>query len=137
MAEDGNGNIYVGTTQGLAYLDSELTVHLIEDERFGNTYINDMQNGCDGKVYGVTQDGYVFVLENGEVVEFYDFNDSGYGAVSCIQPSVLENGKVYLGLERAVVVMDALSEDWNNGTVIDLGTRMTVNCICELTFLVT
>ena len=50
FAEDGEGNIFIGTTAGVAYVDSSLTVHVIDDERISGDYIGNMRADSEGVI---------------------------------------------------------------------------------------
>ena len=68
IAEDGSGNIYIGTDRGMAFADKELNMKPINDERISNKHIIDLKQGPDGLVYGLEKKGgYVFTLRDGGI----------------------------------------------------------------------
>ncbi|MDE6982019.1 MAG: hypothetical protein K2P60_11565, partial [Lachnospiraceae bacterium] len=63
ISEDGKGNILLGTTQGIAYIDRNMQVGKIDDPRINSSYISKLERDREGNVYGVSLSGDVFVLQ--------------------------------------------------------------------------
>ena len=62
ITEDGDGNIVVGTTKGLAYIDKNGVLQKIDDPRINEKYVCELAPGSNGVLYGVTNDGDFFTL---------------------------------------------------------------------------
>ena len=67
FAEDSTGRVYIGTTSGVAYVNSDMTVRLVDDKRINNERILRLVSDVEGNVFGQTKSGAVFALENGAV----------------------------------------------------------------------
>ena len=94
FAEDPRGNILVGTTQGLCYIDDELKVNKIENGILRTERILKMETGIDGKVYGHTGNGNLFTVENLSVTSVYSSRDLGMAKITTfmIDPYHVGNG---------------------------------------------
>lgn len=99
IAEDASGNIILATTEGMAYIDSNCDLHVIEDSRIEDKFVCRLKTDADGVIYGSTMDGSFFSMENLAVTSFCDGKELGIGEVFCICPDLSEKGKVYLGME--------------------------------------
>ena len=104
LCEDAAGNIIVATTEGMAYVDSDNNLHMIEDPRIENKYVRRLRADADGVIYGSTMDSCFFSMENLELTSFYDGEEIGIGEIYCITPDTNERGKVYLGTGGSEIV---------------------------------
>ncbi|MCR5511490.1 MAG: response regulator [Lachnospiraceae bacterium] len=96
FAEDGSGNVYIATTAGLCYADPSLKIHIVDDVRFNDDRV--FQLNCDpvGRVYGHTQKGYFFRIEHCMVESVHDGNKLGFGKITSVLPDPAHNGKAYI-----------------------------------------
>ena len=78
MAEDGNGLIYIGTAAGVATVDKDLTLRVVEDERLNAVTIRDLRLGGDGLIYGVTAGGDLFAMRDGRKIQHNRLVRSGH-----------------------------------------------------------
>ncbi|MCR5507219.1 MAG: HD domain-containing protein [Lachnospiraceae bacterium] len=98
MAVDGNGNILIGTTQGMCYVDSEKhELYPLNDIKTDQEYITMLNRASDGKVYGLTSGGSVFLCDGLKVEKFYDAEKFGEEPVNTIYPVPDKEGTLYLG----------------------------------------
>ena len=111
LCEDASGNIIVATTEGLAYIDPDKQLHMLDDVRIKEKYIRRLTRDADGMIYGCTMDGYIFAMEQLELIAFYDGHELGIGDVYCIVPDAEKKGMVYLGAESSEIVHGDLFED--------------------------
>jgi len=95
--EDREGNVFIGTTDGIAYVDTDLKLHRLEDDRLENERILRLSIGADGIIYGQTKNGSVFSIESCKIKVFYRGDALGIGKVTTILADSKEPGKVYLG----------------------------------------
>ncbi len=86
ICEDAEGNILIGTTEGLAYVDEDLEFHLINDPQVNSAYITNIMRSCDDRVYGLTKEGAVFEIKNRRVAAYYPPEKFGENRVNCIYP---------------------------------------------------
>ena len=111
LCEDSAGNIIVATTEGMAYIDSDNKLHMIDDPRIKDKYIRRLTADADRVIYGSTMDGCFFSMENLELTSFYNGDELGIGDVYCITPDPYEKGMVYLGTSGS----DIICGDIKNG----------------------
>ena len=103
FAEDSEGRIYIGSTNGISYVDVNMEVRNIDDERLQGKIIEHLFTGADGKVYAGTMDGIVFSLSSGKIDEFYMSTDLGFDSIQTIYPDPLSPGDVYLAAGEDVI----------------------------------
>lgn len=108
FAEDTNGNIYIATTDGVAVVDKDSNISVIEDSRL-SVYVRRLENGADGKVYGLTLNGDVFSLIDGTVSSFYTSKSLGIDKVHALHADPVNPGYVYLGTEGSQIFYGNLS----------------------------
>ena len=105
LCEDGAGNLIVATTEGLAYVDPEGELHVIDDLKTRDKYIRYLKADADGVIYGTTMDNCFFSMDNLQLTSFYNAEELGVGDIFCIVPDPIEKGKVYLGTEGQDIVV--------------------------------
>lgn len=103
FAEGKDKEVYVGTTSGVCYVDSDMAVHVVDDERINEERVLKLESDSAGKIYGQTSEGYLFAIENHEVTEFYASADLGVKKVTTILRDPLNEGKFYFGTTEDVV----------------------------------
>ena len=118
ITEDDQGNILIATTQGLAYVGADdMKVHVIDDPQVNMEYITELLNDGRGNIYGLTQNGNVFEVQNLRIGAFYFAKEFGQELVNCIYPDPDREGIVYIGtadskvmkvdmMERAKIVQE-------------------------------
>lgn len=104
ISEDGKGNILLGTTQGIAYIDRNMQVGKIDDPRINSSYISKLERDGEGNVYGVSLSGDVFVLQELAVEKHFPRREIGNELITSICPTDKEEGDVYLGTEDAGIL---------------------------------
>jgi energy-coupling factor transport system substrate-specific component len=122
MIGDNKGNIIVGTTQGLAYVDGEtLEMHPISDARLDHEYINSLTKDKSGTVYGLTSEGAVFIISDLKVTAFFAADKINAEQINAIYADPDENEIVYLGTTGSEVVRARV-----NGSYLSLAQRYHV-----------
>lgn len=101
FAEGKNGDIYIGTTAGVCYADSDIVLHIINDKRINEERVLKLVSDQTGKIYGQTKNGIIFLIEDHKVSEIYESSELGLGKISTILADPLNDGKVYLGTESS------------------------------------
>ncbi len=107
FAEDSMGNVYIGSTAGVSYVDSSMRLHVIDDERVNNERVLRLVSDPRGRVYGQTKDGCVFAVDRDKILQFYNSKDLGLEKITTILADPNEPGKIYFGTETNVVYYGA------------------------------
>ena len=116
FAEDPEGNIYVGTTQGIGYVDKEGNLSVLDDSLIKNEYITVLETGADGITYGLTKNGDVLTLQGGHVNCFYDdktLQESEIKNVHALQVDPNNPGYIYLGTQTSQIWHGTLGDKIN------------------------
>ncbi|MCH5254205.1 MAG: HD domain-containing protein [Lachnospiraceae bacterium] len=129
ICEDRAGNIIVATTEGMAYIDNDDKLHMIEDSRIEDKYVRRLTADADGVIYGSTMDSCFFTMENLELTSFYDGEELGIGEVSCITPVPNEKGKVYLGTGSSDIVIGNMLDGMKNREILSAAPQEHINDI--------
>lgn len=103
FAEDGEGNVFVGTTEGICYVDPEMKVIPVDDKRINKERVLRLDSDSEGKIYGQTKNGQVFYIDNKLVTRVYSSYELKTGMITTIKADPLHPGKVYLGTEGDAV----------------------------------
>lgn len=104
ITEDYAGNIILGTTEGISYIDVNGKLHNLEDEHIYGEYVIELENDSEGNVYGVTQSGDFFRISELAIDELWVNGSVPGGTVWCVCPVPNQRGYVYLGTESANIV---------------------------------
>ena len=102
ISEDGLGNVYMGTTQGICYIDSEMKMHRLHDIRISNAYIIRLITDTNGNVYGCARTGACFRIRDGKVNAYFSGSDLGIGDITDIYTKPDSSDKVYLGTSHGL-----------------------------------
>ena len=99
FAEDTNGNVIIGTTDGLCYADKDLKIHAVKVDNLSGKRILKLDKNPDGKIYGQSSDGIIFSVENCSLSKVYTSDELGTGKITTILSDPYNSGKVYLGTD--------------------------------------
>ena len=97
FAEDNEGNVYIGTTAGVHYVDENMTLHQVDDERINNERVLKLDSDSNGRIYGQTKNGVIFAIDNKQVSTVYTSDDLGMEKITTFLADPNEPGKVYIG----------------------------------------
>ena len=98
ICEDELGNIIVGTTEGIIWIDTDMVVHTLEAKEIADKYVRQLKIGAENTIYGITLDGCVFLIKDLELIGFYDEgNLSGITKARAIVPDPDRPGFAYIG----------------------------------------
>ena len=129
IAEDGEGWIYIGTTEGVVAVDSELNLTLLEDPEIKGIYIEELNEGSDGLVYGVGNADEVFTLRGGRLVSFLGDDQNPIEDVHVILPDPERPGYVYLGAGASSLYYGSLPEGLREAERTDVAPISKINGI--------
>ena len=127
ICEDEAGNILIGSSLGLDYIDPELQIHMIEDERMQGEYIFNLERETDGEISGCTNSGAIFRVRDLKITIYYTAEEMGIsGGIEswCKDPD--NPDLVYIGSGNSMLYHGRLGEDarWQ---VISTGTLRRAN----------
>ncbi|MBQ9901973.1 MAG: HD domain-containing protein [Clostridia bacterium] len=132
IAEDTDGTVFIGTTEGIAKIDSENQLRQFDDERINKEYIRTMLMGNDGVIYGVTNDGAIFTLKDGALSGFYDADSLGIPEIRTILPDPDNAGKAYVGTAQSDVYCLDFSGEPQIVKTVDVSPLNYVNSISAI-----
>ena len=97
ITEDKNGTIYIATTCGIATIDSDYNLSMIEDDIIAEANMRYIKMNSDGVIYGLDNLGSVMTIKDGSVINYISVNDSVIpGGIGAFYPDMEEPGMVYL-----------------------------------------
>lgn len=99
ICEDGKGNIYIGTISGMAYITVSGEILQLSDSRVDGHRIMRLGKTPDGRVYGLTSEGDIFLIKNGAFSEIHGSNELGMKKISSIIHDPESNGKFYMSTD--------------------------------------
>ncbi len=99
FAEDNDGNVYIGTTAGVCYVDEEMNINLIDDDRINEERVLRLDSDPAGRIYGQTKNGLIFLIENKTLIKVLTSEELGMEKITTIKTDPLNLGKVYFGTE--------------------------------------
>ncbi len=120
IAEDSDGNIIIGTTQGLYYIDKSMKVHTLDEPLLNNDYIQKLVSDEHGKIYGSARSGSVFCIEGLKVTSTIKPSDIGLSRVNTVYPDPDEQGVLYLGTTDCKVYRGSISDEFKNVKTINI-----------------
>lgn len=112
--EDDNGNVFIGTTAGLCYVDQTDTLHVLQDERITEERILKLDKDSDGRIYGQTSNGIVFAIDDCEITELYESIDLGLEKITAILVDPYDKEKIYYGTEGNVLYYGKFGDSINS-----------------------
>ncbi|WP_242826974.1 hybrid sensor histidine kinase/response regulator [Butyrivibrio sp. MC2013] len=101
--EDGEGNVFIGTTSGICYADPDMNIHLVSNNLLDKERILKMDYDNNGIIYGQTGNGYLFTIKNCKVTKIYTSSNLGIEEASTIMVDPVNEGMIYIGTEGSVV----------------------------------
>ncbi len=113
--EDADGNIYVGTTAGICYIDSKYSVHIINDSRVNEERILSLTSDNAGRIYGQTKNGKVFCVKDKLVEHCYTSPDLLMSnKITNILADPYYDGYVYIATEGKYIYYGRFGDDSRN-----------------------
>ena len=129
IVEDEDGNILIATTLGIAYIDKNQELHVLDEPQLDGEYVCELHRGSDGIVYGETISGAFFTLKKKRVTSFFNGPALGFGSVNCIYPDMEHPGYVYLGTEQSEIIYVDMNSTMQKYDVYHVSPLMNINAI--------
>ncbi|MBR6233913.1 MAG: SpoIIE family protein phosphatase [Erysipelotrichaceae bacterium] len=112
IIEDSDGTIYVATTEGLAAIDQDLNLSIVDDRRVKETFLYELRKASDDTIYCLTNSGEVFTIENGQIGKYYDFKGTPIEGISALLPDPKDPDLFYIEGKDGMVYHCSLSADF-------------------------
>lgn len=132
IVEDERGNILIATTAGLAYIDSNLQVHEVNDHHISKKYIRDMDGNLDGDIVGITLDGDIFVVHDLKVKNFYESTRLKFPKVRSVNFNSKSSGTIYFGTEKNSIVQMELAKGIDQYLIILVEPLESINKVVRI-----
>ena len=129
FAEDSEGNVYIGTTAGVCYVDNSLHLHKLDDERLNEERILRLDSDTKGRICGYTKSGCAFLIENKQLSAMYSSEELGTEKITTIMADPLHDGNVYIGTSGDVIYYGSL------GSKADKMKRISVSPMSDIHFI--
>ncbi len=97
IIEDNDGNIIVGTTSGVAYIDADFNVHHLRDYRIDTGRTMRFTSDKNGVIYGYCDNGYIFKVENCRISNICKSTDLHIDNITSVLADPNNSDKVYIG----------------------------------------
>ena len=129
ISEDDSGNIYIATTHGMAMVDTDMVLRVLNYPQLDAEYIVEIRKGPDDVIYGITNDGSIFGIKEKKIIYYYNSKDLEIDAVNCIFPDQENPGYLYVGTENSTVAYVDVANKMNVMTSYDVSPHVKINRI--------
>ncbi len=92
---DQNGYVYVATTCGIALIDADGNLRMMEEERIAEANMRDLKMGGDGIIYGLSNFGDLMKIKDGRLISFLPAEESPVQGVACMLPDPTKPGGLW------------------------------------------
>ena len=120
IAEDDAGVIYVATTGGIAAIDRDMNLTMLDDPRISGIYMQDLRLGPEGVLYGLTGDGSIFSMKDGRVETFLESGVIRVKGAIGLLPDPRQPGYLYVGTESSRLYYGSLEKNFSAMGVKDV-----------------
>ena len=127
ICEDENGDIYVGTTGGMAVIDSDQNLVPLDDENVNGQFVLQLIKGADGLIYGLTMNGSIFTVKDRQIQDFYTQEDLGIEGVYSMTPDKNNPGYIYIGTGENRIYYGTFERELGKRKVYDTGDLYCIN----------
>lgn len=129
FAEDKDGNIFVGTTTGLALIKDNGLVYKVSNPLIDKERIIKLVSDINGLIYGQTSNGIVFSIKNRNITDVYTSANLEMNTITSILADPINEGKVYLCCEGGTIYYGEFGKKSSELTKIDISPIKTVQWI--------
>ncbi len=129
VAEDKNGNIYIGTELGVAIINENMELRLLDNAEYER--VRDLRPGADGLIYGSTTDGAILTIKDGEPDKFYAGLRFGGETIYSFAPDLENPGYVYVGTTGDELYYGLFDGNFDSFKKISIAPLKYVNDICQ------
>ena len=133
ITEDQNGTIYIATTCGIATIDADYNLTMLEDDLIADANMRFMIKGSDGLIYGLTNVGDIMTLRDGKLLNYIPHSENTVsGDVGAFYPDMDEPGMVYMQTMNYNFCHARMGESLTDLVEIDIQPLSTVQMISSI-----
>lgn len=129
FAEDKDGNVFIATATGLAFVKENGLLYQLSHPQLNTERILKLDSDSSGKIYGQTTNGIVFSIKNRNISELYTSDDLEMSKISSILADPINDGKVYFCCEGGIVYYGDFGKKSSELLKIDIAPLKTVQWI--------
>ena len=129
FAEDNDGNIFIATTNGLAFIKENGLVYKVSHPLIDKERILKLSTDINGTIYGQTSNGIVFSIINRNIAELYSSAELQMERITTILADPLNEGMVYLCAEGGSIYHGAFGKKSSELERIDASALKTIQWI--------
>ena len=120
FAEDGDGNIYIGSITGISILDPEMNLTVLQDDQAGQT-IQELRRGSGGLVYALTRNGDLAAYRGGKQISRMSHEDCPIENIKCMLPDPDRPGWFWIGTTDSGIYYGEAEKCFQNPETLDPG----------------
>ena len=134
ITEAADGSIYIAMAKGIARINTDMDLQIVDHYVIKGQYIRDISTGADGVVYGLTQKGEIFTLvEKGQMQGYQYVSKLGIDEViSSIFPDPDAPGYVYLGTEESMIYRVNITGGTEDMEAYDVSPLVHINSMSKV-----
>ena len=130
IVEDKAGNIIIATTHGIEIVDEYQNMYRLDSHSINDAFIHELRmDDNTGIIYGITQEGDVFTIQNCKVTSFYDESKLGFKDANSILPDPNNPGFLYIGTDNSSIFYGELNNEWKTVKEIKVDPLKKINSI--------
>ncbi len=129
LTEDSSGNLLIGTTAGLFYLNSDNNINAIDHEKLNDEYIYNLCTSDDGMVYGSTITGEIFSIEDLKISHILSSEDLGIDPAYSITFDPENSGYVYVGTSGSTIIHGNITNDMADYETLTASKQTQINAL--------
>ncbi|MCR5253146.1 MAG: response regulator [Treponema sp.] len=129
FAEDNKGNIFIGTTAGVCYVDKFGKLSRVSDPRINDERILRLDSDYNGRVYGQTKKGLIFSIDDCKITNVYSSKELGIETITTIMCDPLRPAKLYIGTESNSLYYGDFGSNVENLRKIDVSPLKSIHWI--------
>ncbi|MBR1911763.1 MAG: HD domain-containing protein [Treponema sp.] len=132
ITEDNDGTIYLATTRGIAIVDSQKNLTVLDEPKIKEETILCLQASADSTIYGTTRTGMVFTIRNKKLAESYSSNEHDVVTMYSIFPDPNAPGNVYIGTTGSELYYGRLKDGLQAMKKISAAPLYHINAIANV-----
>ena len=101
--EDKKGNIFIGTTAGVCYIDAKNQIHELQNSFVSGERVLKLDADPNGLIFGQTGNGIIFSILDCKITKTYASSDLNISKITTLLADPEKPGKLYIGTEGGYV----------------------------------